>query len=529
MKKIKYLGITFLSFLLVPLITHAAPTYSFYASSNYVTTGSNVTATIRLNNVASWQITITGNGATGGCTKSYADATSDASNSTQYLSVTCRATNVGQIGFTVSGNATSADGSTVNISGSKAVVVQAPREKDTNNYLKSLSVKDYALSPEFNKETLEYSVTVPNTVNQVTIEAEKESGYASLEGAGEFEVNEGINTFEIKVMSETGTERIYTVKVNVEDENPIEIDVKENNSKYTIMKNVKNVEAPATYLPTSVKIKDFDIPAFYSETSKYTLIGVKDSKGSMHFAIYDKDKNEFTLYNENKSNQMLLYIKSIPEVLNGFEKDSITINEEKRECLVSTTDKNIIIVYAMNIVDGKDSYYYYDKLDGTYLKYNDAIEKNLEQELEKYKNVILIFGGVLILFFLIIIILLFKKTKKKDRRPKEEIKIEKKPEEKKEEVVNTKDKKNKKQKKEQKKEQPKVEEPKEPPKEESKKKKDKTKEDALEKVNNATQIIEDFEKTRELSKKELKRIAEQVADDETMFDILGDGKKKKKK
>ena len=525
MKKIKYLGITFLSFLLLPLMAHAAPTYSFYASSNYVTTGSNVTATLRLNNVASWQITITGNGATGGCTKSFADATGDAKNSTQYLSVTCKATNVGQIGFTVSGNATSADGSTVNISSSKAVVVQAPREKDSNNYLKSLSVKDYTLTPEFNKETLEYSITVPNTVDKVTIEAEKESNYATLEGTGEFEVNEGMNTFEVKVMSETGTERIYTVKVNVEDENPIEINVTENNSKYTIMKNVKNVEAPATYLPTSVKIKDFDIPAFYSETSKYTLIGVKDSKGEIHFAIYDKDQNEFTLYNENKSNQMLLYIKSIPEVINGFEKDNITINEETRECLVSTTDKNIILVYAMNIVDGKDSYYYYDKLDGTYLKYNDAITQNLEQELEKYKNVILIFGGVLVLFFLIIIILLFKKTKKKERRPKEEIKIEKKSEEKKVEEVNTKDKKNKKQKEEQLKQ----EEPKETPKEEPKKKKDKTKEDALEQVNNAAQIIEEFEKTRELSKKELKSIAEQVADDETMFDILGDGKKKKKK
>ena len=42
-------------------------------------------------------------------------------------------------------------------------------------------------------------------------------------------------------------------------------------------------------------------------------------------------------------------------------------------------------------------------------------------------------------------------------------------------------------------------------------------------------MIEDNEKTRELTKKELKSIAEKASEEETMFDILGDGKKSKRK
>jgi len=42
-----------------------------------------------------------------------------------------------------------------------------------NNDLSSLSVKDYTLSPEFNKDTLEYSVSVPSDVEKITIEAQK--------------------------------------------------------------------------------------------------------------------------------------------------------------------------------------------------------------------------------------------------------------------------------------------------------------------------------------------------------------------
>ncbi len=524
MKKIKYILVLFLVLLIKPLVVQAAPSYTL-STNSYTTVGSSVTATLRISNAASWNIRLNGGGATSGCSTSSADATSNAKNSTQTFTVTCRATNVGQISFTATGDATDQDGNSVNISVTKTVSVQAPREKDSNNYLKSLSVKDYKLTPDFNKETLEYSLTVPNTVNKITLEGATESNYATVEGFGEVEVNEGANKFEIKVVSETGSERVYTITVNVKDENPIEVEIKDGD--YTIMKNAKTLEAPSTYIQTTVTINNVEIPAFYSEISKFTLIGVKDSKGDTHFAIYHKEDNTYELYNENQSTQMLLFIKSIPEELEGFRKDTITINESSRECLISNSDESIVLIYAMNINTGESAYYLYDKEEDSYVKYHDGFTKEYEEKLEKYKQVILAFAGVAIGFLLIIVILLFtkkKKTKiiiKPDTRNEE---IQEEPKTSKKEKKNKKKKSKEKNIDEKKEEELKIEKIETP-----KKGKKKSKEDALEQVSNAAKMIEDYEKTRELTKNELQSIQEKSSDEDTMFDILENSKKKKKK
>lgn len=405
-----------------------AASVSVSASSNYITNGNNVTFYININNAASWVLEGEGSGSTTGC-KLGEERVGDSGtgkNANKTLTVTCTSSSVGIIGFTVSGSVWDENYNETPVSVTKSVTVQAPREKDSNNYLKSIKIPGYELTPEFNKDTLEYNINVPSTVDKISIEAEKESGYASLSGTGEFEVNEGVNTFEINVTSETGIERIYKISVNVADENPIEIKI--GDSTYTIIKNAKNLVTPETYEKTTVKIKEFDIPAFYSEKSKLTIIGAKDQKGTVILVIYDKEKETYSLYNENKSNQFLLYIKNIPEEKEGFKKDSIVINGKTQECLISELDENTILIYAMNIQTGEDNFYLYNKEDGSYMIYNDTLlKKEKEQnkeELEKYKQVILGFGIALVVALLIIIILIFKKPKKSKKKSKKENKKE---------------------------------------------------------------------------------------------------------
>ncbi len=504
------------------LIVHAAPTQSFYTSSKYVESGSSVTATLRLNNVASWSVHINSSGATSGCSSTFADATANGQNTTKYLTVTCRATSTGQIGFTVTGDATSSDGATINVSGSATVTVTPPREKDTNNYLKSIGVTGYELTPEFSKETLEYSVTVPNTVEKVTLTAEAESTYANVTGIGEVEIVEGANSFEIKVMSETGVERIYKIIVNVEDENPIHVTI--DNENYTIMKNIKTLETPRMYESTTVTMNELEIPAYYSEISKFTLVGVKDNKGDALFAIYDKTKNTYSLYNENESSQITLYLKPLTEELKGYHKTKMTINNQTQEVYLSDNNDDVVVVYGMNIETGESDYYFYDKENKTFLKYQDN-SKVYEEQLENYKMLILVFAGVAILFFFISLILLVRKPKYK-KQVKKEVKEEPKIKQ-----IKTTELKKEKKKKNKKEEQKEKESPKEVPKDSQEKpspKKKKSKEDALEQVSQAAKMIEDYEKTMRLSKKELEAKKEEMKTEETMYDILGDDKKKKK-
>ena len=301
---------------------------------------------------------------------------------------------------------------------------------------------------------------------------------------------------------------VYKLVINVEDENPITVDIQGN--KYTIMKNGKTLEAPATFSSTTIKINDFDIPAFYSEVSNFTLVGVKDSKGTTHFAIYDKDNSTYQLYREIKSNQMLMYIKNIKEELEGFKKERMTIHEVSYDVMVCVVDPSVIVVSAMNIVTGKDDYYIYDKENDTYTKYNDSIARNLNDEISHYKEIILYFAGGLLVSFVIILILLFSRPKsKKNKRKKEETDVVKSVKLEKNDPSLDKESKDKSKK--------------------NKKDKLKSKEDALKEVSEAASIIEEYEKTIQLSKKDIaKKKKEMESSSDTMYNIFEDDKKRKK-
>lgn len=533
MKQFKFTIFTLICVLVGLQNVYAKPSYSVSTTSSYIEAGSKVTASITLSNVKAWNIKIKSYGATSGCDQNISD-TAD-TNITKTISVTCTATSVGQISFVFSGDAVSSgETEATNIDATKIVVVTAPREKDSNNYLKSIGVTGYTLTPEFNQDTLEYSVDVPATVDKVTLEASAASSYATVSGTGEVEVNEGANSFEIKVTSETGVERIYKVTVNVKDENPIEVSI--DGSSYTVMKNAKTLETPSTYEATTVKINDFDIPAFYSETSQFTLVGVKDSKGDTFFAIYDKDKNSYTLYNENKSDQLLLYIRDITSEMDGFVKDKVTINEMSYDCFKSN-DGSLTLVYAMNIVTGKENYYLYDKTENTFLLYNDSLIVSLTSEVNKYKMTILYMAAAIIFLIVVIFGMLLKRSKKKVKvvYPSEGVKVEKiSPEMKKDEA---------KDKKKNVKEDTKKEAQKMVDKQladstekniKDKKNKKKSKDEAIEEVNKASEIIENYEKTIRLSQKELAKKKKEMEETEkntevTMYDIFEDDRKKKSK
>ena len=452
----------------------SAASVSVTSSSNVITTGGRVTFYIKINNAASWVLEGSGIGSTTGCSlgDERVGDTGTGKNGNKTLSVTCAASDVGQIAFSVTGSVWDENFNETPINVSKGVTVTKPREKDTNNYLQSIGVTGYTLTPEFNQDTMEYSVEVPNTVDKVTLEAVAASGYATVSGTGEVEVNEGANTFEIKVLSETGSERIYKITVNVIDENPIELQI--NNASYTVVKNAKNVEVPSTFEATTVTIDEMEIPAFYSEVTDFTLVAVKNQTGDVSFAIYNEEKNTYTLYNENVSDQLYLYILPATEEKEGFVKTTLTINDNTYDVLKSE-NSNTYLVYAMDIYSGEKHYYLYDQKNNSYILYDEDLFNSFTMEITRYKQVVLAFGGAIIVLILCIMFLLFKKPKNTKKKAYKEALLKMKEEEKKRKDDDA--------------------------------FKKHTKEDAVEKMNDATKIIEDFESNMETEEKQEKSTA----------------------
>ncbi len=409
--------IVLLSILLFPLGVHAAGTATIGGASQ-VEVGSSVTVNVTLKNTAAWNIRINSSGSTSGCSQSFADATSNGKNATKTLSVTCKATSLGTIGFTVTGDITSADGTTKNISLNKRVSVVPVREKATDATLSSLTVEGYSLTPEFKKDVYEYTATVPSTINTIKLDAKANESHANVTGTGEYEVTEGMNTFEIIVTAENGKTQTYKVIVNVEDTNPIEIKIGEKN--YTLIKNAKSLLKPESYDEKTITINNTEIPAFYSEITKFTLVGVKDENGKILLAIYDEEKETYTLYNEIKSNVLTLHCIEFPNSIEGYIKTTIIINDIEVPAYKKTENHRYAIVYGMSINTGEYNYYKYDTEEETFQIWDNSEIEELKKDLQTYKYACFAFGGGLLFAFILILCLLTRKTKKKNHKNKKD-------------------------------------------------------------------------------------------------------------
>ena len=290
-----------------------------------------------------------------------------------------------------------------------------------NNYLSSLSIEGYELSPTFNKDTLEYSVTLPETVEEINLIASKEDNKASISNIGIIKVEEGNNKIEVLVTAENNNKRTYIINALVKEINPIVVKVE--NKNYTVVKKKNSLIKPESYRETIIKINNEDIPAFKSDITKYTLVGLKDKNGNIQLYIYNVKNDEYKIYNEYKFNSSTLSIMNFPENLipDNYKEYFIKINDKKVKVFKKNESDNYSLFYAINILNGKKNIYSYEETEKIAQVYDDTDIK----ELKNYYNKILIaFGGILLLILICnLISISSNKEKKKKTNNKTEKKI----------------------------------------------------------------------------------------------------------
>ena len=453
MKKLYIFFTILIIIMLTPQIVFGAGSASISAPSS-VESSSNVTIKVTLSNVAAWNIKIKTSGATDGATKSYADATEDAENTTKTFSVTCNSKGTGTITVTVTGDITSADGANKDISLTKTITVKEKQvnnstnnstsqptnppasgteskpnkpstggqtsntqtaggqtqkgqtvnenvEKEAEARLAELSVLDYEISPAFNKDIQEYFVEVPLTQENVTIDAKTLGSKAQIKGTGNYEVKEGNNVFEIVVTAENGETKTYKLNVAVVDKNPIIAKI--NQKQYTVVKQAKLLQKPNLYEETTIKINDIEVPAFKNETNKLIIVGIKDENSQILYATYNDGKYE--IYTEITSKNLLLYITE--GNLDGYKKISVTINEQQYSAY--EINDRFVFVYAMNVNNGEYGYYKYDKKDETFQYYE--IDKTEQKDVNVFAVISVILGILLAISVIVQIVINKRKLK----------------------------------------------------------------------------------------------------------------------
>lgn len=284
-----------------------------------------------------------------------------------------------------------------------------------NNNLRSLSIDGLKLSPSFNKNTLKYTAEASANTTKIKIYAYLDDSRSRVSGAGTKSVVEGENKFNITVTAQNGSTKTYTIIVKVTDPNPIEVTIGE--EKYTIVKRESNLKKVDGFKASTVKINDQKIPCLFNETNNYTLVGLKNSEGDISLYLYDNDK--YTLYENAKLTQMNVFPLDLEDTFKPNEKRTqITIDKVQFDA-IKLSANGLYIVKARNLDTATDEYYEYDEKTNTLIRYIEEEEKedkSKDEEIAKYKKMLVLLGFETILVILILICILIAKMKKNKRR-----------------------------------------------------------------------------------------------------------------
>ncbi len=366
---------------------------------NSVEKGSNVTVSVNLIDTAAWNIKIS----SGSCSNNFADVTGNGLNTNKTLNLTCNTGNNDNITFYVSGDITSEDGNNQNVSLSKTIDVYNPRIKESESRLKSLSVDGYNLNKNFDSNDYEYVVSVPLTETKININALTIGNNANVIGIGTYEISENGNIFIIKVTAEDGSVSEYKINVLITDPNPINVEIE--NENYTVVKQKSKLEKIFNYEETTIEINGISIPAYKSDITHFTIIGLQNNDGNIKYAIVEN--NNYKLYNEVSSNNLNLYITS--GNLENYKKIKTEINDISYDTY--KLNDRFVICYAMDISSGTYNYYKYDTIDKTFQYYE--IKENTDQN-NKYKiNIYFITTIIFLIISITLIIFIIYNFKKK--------------------------------------------------------------------------------------------------------------------
>lgn len=279
----------------------------------------------------------------------------------------------------------------------------------SNNNLSSLGVDGVVLTPEFNADTLEYSTEMEAGTTKINITGTVADRTASLDGLGEKDVVEGTNRFEIKVTAQNGVTKVYVINVNVKEYNPIEVAVE--GKTYNVVRKRTELQTPANYTETTVKIGEEEVPACYGEITKYTLIGLKDSEGKIAHYIYDATNNTYTKYQEFAFQRINFY--PIEKTLESdyYQKSVIVLDNVELPVYKIKETSKFSLIYGMNVETSEEHWYLYNSEENTLQMYSTEEIDLLKEENKLYLQIGLILGGISILLLFILIIVICKKSK----------------------------------------------------------------------------------------------------------------------
>ena len=309
--------------------------------------------------------------------------------------------------------------------------------RDKTNTLSSLEIENYKISPDFNKNTVNYTLTVKKDVTSVKINATLDSDKSSFnKGYGPRTVNltYGVNTILIKVTSESKSTKTYTIKITREDDRSsnnylkslnvssgdFEFNKKTQNYSFTVQNEVTSIKVFAVAEDEKSKVSgaqtynlkeglnkiNIVVTAENKQTRTYTLQVTRIVKNinkevnnklkSLEISNYQINFNpETTIYNLTIENESSLDI--IPKVQDSTSSVVVNGNENLKD--------GSVIKLIVTAVDGSTKEYIINISKNEEIKNDDKIDDNNVVKVNKNRKLQIIVGVSSFLIIVVVVIL----------------------------------------------------------------------------------------------------------------------------
>lgn len=276
-----------------------------------------------------------------------------------------------------------------------------------NNALSALTVSAGTLTPAFDPAVTEYTLSLPQGTEKLTLTATPSDSNATVQGDGELTLQEGENTLPLVVIAENGDTKTYTVTAKVAQAPTLFLSF--SGAKLGVVKDVEGVTPPTGFTAAEPVSQGGDtLPLWVDANGKHTLVYLVDEKGVAGFYLYSRTEGVLSPY-------LPLAYGGATYIYTGIPSEKATVPGLKAATVEAFSQtlsgwryedaalSDFVVLYLMDD-GGQYGYYTYDSKNATLQRFSGAVFTDSGETLAVPMLYVYIAGGTAALLLILMIV-----------------------------------------------------------------------------------------------------------------------------
>lgn len=279
--------------------------------------------------------------------------------------------------------------------------------KSGNNALSALTVSAGTLTPAFDPAVTEYTLSLPQGTEKLTLTATPSDSNATVQGDGELTLQEGENTLPLVVTAENGDTKTYTVTAKVAQAPTLFLSF--SGAKLGVVKDVEGVTPPTGFTAAEPVSQGGDtLPLWVDASGKHTLVYLVDEKGVAGFYLYSRTEGVLSPY-------LPLVCGGATYIYTGIPSEKAAVPGLKAATVEAFSQtlsgwryedaalSDFLVLYLMDD-GGQYGYYTYDTKNATLQRFSGAVFTDSGETLAVPMLYVYIAGGAAALLLILMLV-----------------------------------------------------------------------------------------------------------------------------